>query len=84
MTATGARGSREVGMSMNLSDREIEVLKLLAEGHAAKEIAYRLGIRYQTTKTHQGNISKKLGLRGKVQLTHYAIRAGIITVPVDQ
>ena len=61
--------------------REIEVIRLLAEGKANKEIAVRLGITVRTVETHRAKIMLKLGLHSLTELIHYAIRHGIFTTP---
>lgn len=60
-----------------LSDREREVLQLLAEGMSVKEIAGRLAISGNTVHTHRRNLMRKLGLRGVAELTRFAIREGL-------
>jgi len=61
-----------------LTPREEEVVKLIAEGDSAREIANTLGISAKTVDRHRGNILQKLGLRDRLALTRYAIRAGLI------
>lgn len=58
--------------------REEEILKLVAEGHSSKEIADLLVISAKTVERHRANLLQKLGLRDRVELTRYAIRAGLI------
>ena len=61
-----------------LSDREIEVLTLLAEGLSYKEAGEKLCISARTVETHKTNIMSKLELRTMVDLIKYALRNGII------
>jgi len=61
-----------------LTPREEEVVKLIAEGDSAREIAKTLGISAKTVDRHRANILQKLGLRDRLALTRYAIRAGLI------
>ncbi|GAA0466144.1 response regulator transcription factor [Actinoplanes hulinensis] len=61
-----------------ITDREEEVLKLVAEGHSSKEIADLLVISVKTVERHRSNLLQKLGLRDRLELTRYAIRAGLI------
>jgi DNA-binding NarL/FixJ family response regulator len=61
-----------------LTQREDEVLKLIAEGLSSKEIARALTISIKTVENHRANILSKLGMRDRTQLTRYAIRAGLI------
>jgi DNA-binding NarL/FixJ family response regulator len=61
-----------------LTPREEEVLKLVAEGYSTREIAKTLAISVKTVDRHRTNILQKLGLRDRLALTRYAIRAGLI------
>jgi DNA-binding NarL/FixJ family response regulator len=61
-----------------LTDREMEVVKLVAEGHTTAEIAGALVISEKTVDKHRGNVLEKLGLRNRVDLTRYAIRRGLV------
>ena len=61
-----------------LSARELEVVKLIAEGNTSREIAERLVISEKTVERHRANVFQKLGLRNRVDLTRYAIRRGLI------
>jgi DNA-binding NarL/FixJ family response regulator len=61
----------------SLSDREIEVLRLLARGLENTEIAHALNISPRTVKNHVSNILTKLGLPNRVQAATYAVRRGL-------
>ena len=61
-----------------ITDREEEILKLVAEGHSSREIADLLFISVKTVERHRANLLAKLGLRDRLELTRYAIRAGLI------
>jgi len=61
-----------------LSERETEILKLLAEGLRNSQIGERLFISKRTVKVHVANIFGKLGLHDRVQATRYAIRSGLV------
>jgi DNA-binding NarL/FixJ family response regulator len=61
-----------------LTPRELEVLKLIAEGYSSKGIASMLVISLKTVERHRANILGKLGMRDRVDLTRYAIRRGLI------
>lgn len=61
-----------------LTDRELEVLKLLAEGHNNNQIGQTLVISPKTVARHRSKILAKLGMHDRVQLTRYAIRRGLI------
>lgn len=63
-----------------LSEREREVLQLMAEGHATGEIADRLHISRKTVETHRKNLMLKLELRSVAELTKFAIREGITSL----
>lgn len=64
-----------------LTDREREVLILLARGMATKEIASALDIGTRTVETHRANLMRKLGVRSVALLTQIAIREGIVDLP---
>jgi DNA-binding NarL/FixJ family response regulator len=63
------------------TSREVEVIRLLAEGKANKEIAIRLGITIRTVETHRAKIMLKVGVHSLAELIHYAIRHKIFTAP---
>jgi len=61
--------------------REVEIIRLLAEGKANKKIADELGITCRTVETHRAKIMLKLGLHSLTELIHYAIRYKIASIP---
>ncbi|HWP37797.1 MAG TPA: response regulator transcription factor [Gemmatimonadales bacterium] len=61
-----------------LSPRQREILQLIAEGHATKEIARKLEISVKTVETHRGQLMKRLGVRDVPALVRFAIRAGLV------
>ena len=61
-----------------LTRRESEILALVAEGHTTREIAEMLVISPRTVDRHRDNLLDKLHLRNRIELTRYAIRAGLI------
>jgi DNA-binding NarL/FixJ family response regulator len=61
-----------------LSPRELEVVKLIAEGLTSEEIAEQLVISKKTVDRHRANMLEKLGMRNRVELTRYAIRRGLV------
>ena len=63
-----------------LTGREIDVLKLLATGHANKEIADKLNISVHTVITHRKNISQKTGIKSVSGLTIYAVTQKLISI----
>jgi len=66
-----------------LTERETDVLRLLAQGQANKEIAHSLNISEKTVKVHVSNILSKLGVQSRTQATLYAIRFGLVSVRED-
>ena len=61
-----------------LTPREVEVVKLVAEANTNKEIAQKLGMAEKTAENHRSNAMRKLGMRDRVELVRYAIRRGLI------
>ena len=61
-----------------VSDREREILKLIAEGLTNKEIAEKLFLSVKTVQAHRANLMRKLGLHDRVELVKYALRKGIV------
>ena len=64
----------------SLTERERQVLKLIAEGQTSKEIAGALDISVKTVVTHRTNLMQKLGLHNRAELVKYAVRLGLIQV----
>ena len=78
-----ARLMREVRApesSEALTDRETEVLKLLAHGNANKQIANTLYVEEKTVKTHVSSILRKLGVRSRTQAALHAVRTGLVSI----
>ena len=63
-----------------LTNREIEILKLLANGMANKQIAFRLSISEKTVRNHVSNTYEKLGIYDRSQAVLYAVRKGLVEV----
>jgi DNA-binding NarL/FixJ family response regulator len=63
-----------------LTDREKQVLKLVAEGRSNKEVAELLGISVKTAMSHREHIMQKLGLHSRTELIRFALRKGVIRV----
>ncbi len=61
-----------------LTPRELDVVKLIAEGYTSDEIAEALLISNKTVDRHRANVLEKLGMRNRVELTRYAIRRGLV------
>jgi len=66
-----------------LTKREREVVKLVAEGYKNKEVAEELGISVKTVETHRSNIMNKLAFRNVSQLIRYAIQKGLVPIEID-
>ena len=70
---------QSVRLVFSLTERERQVLVLIAEGKSTKEAAARLGISYKTADSHRSRILEKLGVHETASMVRYAIRAGLIT-----
>ena len=66
-------------MAISLSNREIEIVKLIAEGLTTKDIASKLHLSFFTMATHRKNIFRKLQIRNSPELILYALKEGIIS-----
>ncbi|PKO97608.1 MAG: DNA-binding response regulator, partial [Bacteroidetes bacterium HGW-Bacteroidetes-9] len=64
----------------NLSDRELEVLKLFAESYTNQEIADKLFVSIRTVESHKNNIMRKINLKTTVDMVKFAIRNNLIEV----
>ena len=62
----------------DLTPRELEVVKLIAEAYTNKQIAEALKLSEKTVESHRGNVLAKLGMRDRVELVRYAIRRGLV------
>lgn len=78
-----SRGDHEDESMGTLTDREREVLTLVAEGLLNREIGDQLGISPKTVARHRENIMKKLGLHSRTELVKYAIKIGLIDIEMD-
>jgi len=72
------RSAREEEPFDGLTEREREVLKLVAEGYSGTEIAEKLVISPKTVDTYRERIMQKLGLRHRYELVRYALRKGML------
>ena len=77
-SATGAKAKAPADVEANLSPREDEVLRLVAQGATNKEIADSLFISENTVKTHLRNIMDKLHLANRSQAAAYAVKRGLV------
>jgi DNA-binding NarL/FixJ family response regulator len=68
------KGTSEAGVS--LTEREADVLRLIASGYSNKEIAARLSLSVKTVEAHKANAMRKLGLTGRIDIVKYAILQG--------
>lgn len=66
-------------LSLNISEREIEIIKLIAEGYINKEIADRLFLSTHTVNTHRKNIMQKLGINNTAGIVLFAVKQGIVS-----
>jgi DNA-binding NarL/FixJ family response regulator len=74
-------GGRIKSAASGLTSREMEVLQLIAEGYANKQIADELSISVKTVEKHRQQLMEKLNLHDVASLTRYAIAKGIVEVP---
>lgn len=72
----GSRRLKGTPQGNDLSEREAEVLRLVAWGYTNKEIGSYLTISVKTVETHKANILEKLDLRSRVEMVRYALRQG--------
>ena len=66
-----------------LTDREREVLTLIAEGYTNRQIADQLVVSVKTVETHRTNLMQKLDLHDRTDLVKYAIRQGLISLEAE-
>jgi DNA-binding NarL/FixJ family response regulator len=63
---------------ISLTRRELEVLRLLAEGLTTKQVAWRLGVAFKTAASHRSSVLTKVGVHETVSAVRWAIRSGLI------
>ena len=78
MEESGPRAPAESDPYETLTDREKQVLKLVAEGLSNKEVADQLGISVKTAMTHREHVMLKLGLHNRTELVRFALKKGVI------
>jgi DNA-binding NarL/FixJ family response regulator len=78
---TAADRTAERSASPQLTERETQVLRLVATGLSSKQIAARLSLSYRTVQNHVQNTLDKLQLHNRVELTRYALQEGLDTDP---
>jgi len=77
LVGVGQRRQSPGGMpAVSLSEREAEVIRLIAEGHTSKEMAQNLGLSPRTLETYKARAMSKLNLRTRAELIRYALRSG--------
>jgi len=62
-----------------LSDREFEIVKMLASGRTVSQVAEDLGLSVKTVSTHRTRILRKMNMKTNAELTHYAVKNGLVT-----
>jgi two-component system response regulator NreC len=72
----GREGRKVTRTGVTLSEREAEVLRLIASGYSNKEIAARLALSVKTIEAHKANAMRKLGLNGRIDIVKYAVLQG--------
>lgn len=72
----GGRGARGTSAETNLTEREAEVLRLIALGYINKEVAARLSLSVKTVEAHKARGMEKLGMKSRVDLVRYAMLRG--------
>lgn len=72
MDVLNGAADKSVGGVENLSDRELEVLRLIAKGYSNKEVAANLGVSVKTIETYKVRSMEKLGLRSRVEVVRHA------------
>lgn len=63
-----------------LTPRQIEVLRLVSEGHRTRDIASRLKLSVKTVESHRGEVMKRLEIHDVVNLVRYALRVGLVSL----
>lgn len=76
----GDEGDREIHP---LSDREREVLRLVAQGYTSQQVADMLFVSLKTVETYKARVMAKLGLRSRAQLVRYALQVGLLSPDSD-
>ncbi len=76
--ASALAGESNGAVHERLSDREFEILKMLASGKTVSEVAAILSLSVKTVSTHRARMLKKMQMRTNAELTHYAIRNGLV------
>ena len=83
LAAAGHRSAKRAPFSAGLTAREVEVLRLVAQGRSNKEIADELFIAQKTARNHVERVYAKLGVNNRTQATLAAIDRGLASSPAD-
>jgi two-component system, NarL family, response regulator NreC len=75
------RDPRRRPTTPRITDREVEVLRMMATGHSNKEIAAAMSISVKTVEVHKANAMRKLSLRGRTDVVRYAVMSGWLQDP---
>lgn len=75
---SGVTASKKATLTGTLTPREVEVLKLIAEGYKSREIGDYLSISINTVDKHRANLMRKLDLHSASALTHFALKEGLV------
>jgi DNA-binding NarL/FixJ family response regulator len=79
MAETFIRDPKAVNRPQHLTDRQREVLQMLAEGRSLREIAAALRISYRTVRFHKVRVMEELGISKNAELVQYAMKHGMIS-----
>ena len=74
---SGVKSEEKATKTSSLTPREVEVMKLIAEGYKSREIADYLSISINTVDKHRANLMRKLDLHSATALTHFALKEGL-------
>jgi two-component system, NarL family, response regulator NreC len=77
--ALPARSRADIKLTKVLSDRELQVLKMVAEGFSSREIAQQIFVGVKTIETYRGRFAEKLGLTSRADIVRYALEIGLLT-----
>lgn len=83
LTKRGARAGPKRPVPM-LSDRELQVLRLVALGHTSRQIAERIHVGVKTVETYRSRVAEKLGLRTRSDVIRFAMQMGLLTQETPQ
>ena len=79
--ALGAMPGAQAALHETLSDREFQILRMIAEGLSISDIAAKLSLSVKTVSTHKGNIQQKMGLATTAELIRYALTHRLVDGP---